>query len=104
MNSTLGLAAWKGLTQGEGNAKIVTMRVELQDNEAAVAVRCILGLQVVQAQAQQQMARLNAKLSELEAQIRERLPDLPKTPISEWQWDLDPIEGKGAANILGGDK
>lgn len=80
------------------------MRVELHDDEAAVAVRCILALQSVQAQAQQQMARLNAKLSELESQIRERLPHLPGTPISEWQWDLDPVEGKGSAKIPEVDK
>lgn len=78
-----------------------TMRVELQPHEAAVATRCILALQSVQAQAQLQMARLNAKLSELESQIRERLPDLPEMPIANWQWDLDPVEGTGAANIPG---
>lgn len=75
------------------------LKVDLEDDEAAVAARCILALQSVQLQAQQQAARINAKLSELEGLIRKRLPDLPQVPISEWKWDLDPVDGTGSANI-----
>lgn len=91
--------ASRGLTREARTDSMASMRVELEPAEASVASRYILALQAVQAQAQAQIARINAKLADLESQIRTRLPDLPDTPISSWQWDLDPVEGTGAALI-----
>lgn len=77
-----------------------TMRVELTGGEAQVAARCLLALNMITSQASQQTARVNAKIAELETEIRKRVPDLPDVAIGAWNWaGLDLLEGTGTVEI-----
>ncbi len=76
------------------------MRVELERTEAELATRCLLLLQSIQRQAQEQQARVIAKLREVEEAVRKRVPDLPPTPITEWRWGgVDMLSAEGAVEI-----
>jgi len=78
------------------------VKVKLTDTEAAQIMATHYATQRIE----QQMRELSAihakhiaRQAEIEKAIRARLKKLPKAPITEWRFNLDPITFEGDVDV-----
>ena len=78
------------------------MKIHLTDTEAAQIMATHYATQRIE----QQMRELSAihakhiaRQAEIEKAIRARLKKLPKAPITEWRFNLDPITFEGDVDV-----
>lgn len=78
------------------------MKVKLTDTEAAQIMATHYATQRIEQQ-MRELSALHAKhiarQAEIEKAIRARLKKLPKAPITEWRFNLDPVTFQGDVDV-----
>ena len=78
------------------------MRINLTDAEAAQVMANYYAIQRIEMQMRELSAlhaKHVAKQAKIEKAIRARLKNLPKAPITEWRFNLDPVDFTGDVEI-----
>ena len=78
------------------------MKIHLTDTEAAQVMANFYATQRIEMQMRELSAlheKHIARQAEIEKAIRARLKKLPKAPITEWRFNLDPITFEGDVDV-----